>query len=101
MSKRPYYEMKADASRQRVSAMSRATVTGRLFPAMYERLSTVFAKLGVDHEIIFVNDASPDNAGEVLPGLKIIEKLSSYHREHNEKSYRLARPNAAVISALH
>ncbi len=38
-------------------------------PIMYERLTGVFAKLGVDYEIIFVNDASPDDAREVLTDL--------------------------------
>ncbi len=33
---------------------------------MYERLTNTFRKIGVDYEIIFVNDASPDNASEVL-----------------------------------
>jgi polyisoprenyl-phosphate glycosyltransferase len=33
---------------------------------MYRRLVDTFARLGVDREIIFVNDASPDNAGVVL-----------------------------------
>jgi glycosyltransferase involved in cell wall biosynthesis len=35
-------------------------------PIMYERLVATFAKIGVDYEIIFVNDASPDDAGVVL-----------------------------------
>lgn len=38
-------------------------------PIMYERLMAVFGKIGVDYEIIFVNDCSPDNAGEVLAEL--------------------------------
>jgi polyisoprenyl-phosphate glycosyltransferase len=38
-------------------------------PQMHERLSATFRKLGVDYEIIFVNDASPDDAGEVLAAL--------------------------------
>ena len=38
-------------------------------PQMYERLVAVFTKIGVDYEIIFVNDASPDDAGEVLAAL--------------------------------
>ena len=38
-------------------------------PVMYERLRAVFQKLGVDYEIIFVNDGSPDNAREVLAEL--------------------------------
>ena len=35
-------------------------------PVMHERLTAVFEKLGVDYEIIFVNDCSPDNAREIL-----------------------------------
>src|SRR3989338_11479080 len=38
-------------------------------PIMYERLSKVFKKIGVDYEIIFVNDGSPDNTEQVLEKL--------------------------------
>jgi polyisoprenyl-phosphate glycosyltransferase len=38
-------------------------------PFMHQRLSTVFDNLRVPHEIIFVNDGSPDNAREVLAAL--------------------------------
>src|ERR1051325_6036654 len=38
-------------------------------PIMHERLAAVFQRLGVDYEIIFVNDCSPDNAREVLAAL--------------------------------
>ena len=38
-------------------------------PDMYERLTETFRSIGVDYEIIFVNDASPDNAREVLAEL--------------------------------
>jgi dolichol-phosphate mannosyltransferase len=38
-------------------------------PIMYERLVKVFEKLGAEYEIIFVNDASPDNARQVLEEL--------------------------------
>ncbi len=38
-------------------------------PILYERLVKEFEKLGADYEIIFVNDASPDNAREVLEEL--------------------------------
>jgi len=38
-------------------------------PIMYERLTTVFKKIGVEYGIIFVNDKSPDNAAEVLAEL--------------------------------
>lgn len=35
-------------------------------PIMHERLSAVFQRAGVDYEIIFVNDGSPDNSAEVI-----------------------------------
>jgi polyisoprenyl-phosphate glycosyltransferase len=38
-------------------------------PIMHERLSRMFGEIGADYEIIFVNDGSPDNAGEVLAEL--------------------------------
>jgi dolichol-phosphate mannosyltransferase len=38
-------------------------------PVMHERLTAVFTGLGVDYEIIFVNDGSPDDARSVLAGL--------------------------------
>lgn len=38
-------------------------------PVMYSRLLRVFQKLNVDHEIIFVNDGSPDDARAVLTQL--------------------------------
>jgi len=43
-------------------------------PIMYERLVAVFHKIGVDYEIIFVNDCSPDNAREVLAELAAKDK---------------------------
>lgn len=38
-------------------------------PIMHERLLAAFAEIGCDHEIIFVNDGSPDEAGRVLAEL--------------------------------
>jgi polyisoprenyl-phosphate glycosyltransferase len=38
-------------------------------PQMHERLTATFRRLGADYEIVFVNDASPDDAGEVLAEL--------------------------------
>jgi dolichol-phosphate mannosyltransferase len=43
-------------------------------PIMHERLTTVFQKIGVDYEIIFVNECSPDNAAEVLAELAARDK---------------------------
>lgn len=38
-------------------------------PIMHERLTAVFRQIGVDYEIIFVNDGSPDNARDILSEL--------------------------------
>jgi len=38
-------------------------------PQMHERLTTTLRQLGVDYEIVFVNDASPDDARAVLASL--------------------------------
>jgi len=38
-------------------------------PIMYKRLVDTFEKIGVDYEIIFVNDASPDDAKATLAEL--------------------------------
>jgi nucleoside-diphosphate-sugar epimerase/glycosyltransferase involved in cell wall biosynthesis len=35
-------------------------------PIMYERLAATFKRIGVDYEIIFVNDASPDNSASTI-----------------------------------
>ena len=38
-------------------------------PIMYSRLKATFTNLNVDHEIIFVNDGSPDDSEEVIRGI--------------------------------
>lgn len=43
-------------------------------PILYRRLKLVFKKLRVNYEIVFVNDASPDNAREVLATLAAKDK---------------------------
>jgi dolichol-phosphate mannosyltransferase len=43
-------------------------------PHIYKRLREVFERIGVDGEIIFVNDASPDDAAQVLRELAASDK---------------------------
>lgn len=55
--------------RRKISAVIACYRDAPAVPQMHERLTAVFTKLDVDYEIIFVNDASPDNAREVLAEL--------------------------------
>jgi glycosyltransferase involved in cell wall biosynthesis len=55
-----------DKIRHKLSAVIACYRDAEAVPYMYERLTNTFRKIGVDYEIIFVNDASPDNASEVL-----------------------------------
>ena len=55
--------------RKKLSAIIACYRDAPAVPIMHERLTAVFKKLGVDYEIIFVNDNSPDNAREVLAAL--------------------------------
>ncbi|MCX5786819.1 MAG: glycosyltransferase family 2 protein [Elusimicrobia bacterium] len=58
----------------KISAIIACYRDAQAVPVMYGRLRTVFEKLGVDYEIIFVNDGSPDNSREVLAGLAAADK---------------------------
>jgi dolichol-phosphate mannosyltransferase len=49
-----------------VSAVVACYKDGQAIPQMHARLKATFEKLGVDHEIIFVNDGSPDDSEEVI-----------------------------------
>ena len=59
---------------KKISAIIACYKDAQAIPIMHQRLTKVFKKIGVDYEIIFVNDGSPDNTEEVLR--KIISKDS-------------------------
>jgi dolichol-phosphate mannosyltransferase len=59
----------ADTRLPRISAVVACYKDAQAIPLMYERLSAVFSALGVDHEIIFVNDGSPDDTASILEAL--------------------------------
>lgn len=65
---RPLYEKKLiqDKIRHKLSAVIACYKDAQAIPYMHERLTTTFRKIGVDYEIIFVNDCSPDNTNEAL-----------------------------------
>lgn len=57
------------APRDKITAVIAVYRDGQAVPIMYDRLVDTFTKIGCDYEIIFVNDASPDDAGKVLADL--------------------------------
>jgi len=59
----------ADAGVPRISAVIACYKDAQAIPLMHQRLSEVFRALGVEHEIIFVNDGSPDDTESVLTAL--------------------------------
>jgi len=65
------YERKnyQDRVKHKISAVIACYKDAQAMPVMHERLVKVFHKMNVEYEIIFVNDASPDNTAEVLQGL--------------------------------
>ena len=60
--------------RDKLSAVIACYRDAPAVPIMYKRLVDTFAKIGVDYEIIFVNDASPDDAKLVLADLASRDK---------------------------
>jgi polyisoprenyl-phosphate glycosyltransferase len=57
-----------------VSAVVACYEDAQAIPIMHERLKATFAKLRIDHEIIFVNDASPDDSEEVIRSLSGLDR---------------------------
>lgn len=49
-----------------VSAIVACYKDGQAIPIMHERLVSVFNRIGLDYEIIFVNDNSPDDSAEII-----------------------------------
>jgi len=64
----PLYEKRMVQSKilHKLSAVIACYRDAQAIPIMHERLTQTFKKIGVDYEVIFVNDCSPDNTNEVL-----------------------------------
>ncbi len=58
----------------RITAVIACYRDAQAIPIMYRRLVETFTRMGVDYEIIFVNDASPDDAAEVLVQLAATDR---------------------------
>lgn len=85
--------LESSLRRDKLSAVIACYKDGQAIPYMHARLSKVFYELGVDYEIIFVNDGSPDDTNEVL------EKICSQdHRVVAVEHSRNFGSQAALIS---
>jgi polyisoprenyl-phosphate glycosyltransferase len=60
--------------RKRISAIVACYKDEQAIPIMAERLKVTFDRIGVDYEIIFVNDGSPDDTQSVLERLASADK---------------------------
>jgi dolichol-phosphate mannosyltransferase len=59
-------KQRAARTKNSVSAIIACYMDGQAIPIMYKRLVAVFTRLGLDYEIIFVNDASFDDSEETI-----------------------------------
>lgn len=55
--------------KQKLSAIIACYKDEKAIPIMYKRLTSVFKKIKVDYEIIFVNDGSPDGSENILKNI--------------------------------
>ncbi|HVA07875.1 MAG TPA: glycosyltransferase family 2 protein [Acidimicrobiales bacterium] len=63
------HETGTEPASVRISAIVACYRDEEAVPLMHARLTETFHQIGVDYEIIFVNDASPDDAAKVLADL--------------------------------
>lgn len=56
-----------------ISAIIACYGDAEAIPLMHQRLTKVLTSLGVDYEIIFVNDGSPDNSAEVISAISSVD----------------------------
>ena len=59
-------KQRATGGRRSITAIIACYKDEPAIPIMHERLVATFKRIGVDYEIIFVNDCSPDNSAEVI-----------------------------------
>ena len=88
-----------------VSAIVACYKDGQAIPIMYERLKKVFGELGIDHEIIFVNDNSPDDSEATIRALSARDRhvigISHSRNFGSQAAFRsgmeIASKNACVL----
>jgi len=92
-------------ARYSVSAIVACYRDAQAIPIMHERLSAIFEKVGIDYEIIFVNDCSPDDSEEVIRGISARDRrvlgISHSRNFGSQAAFRsgmeIATKNACVL----
>ncbi len=88
-----------------VTAVVACYKDNQAIPIMYERLKTVFTRLNIDYQIIFVNDCSPDDSEEVIRRIthddRRVVGISHSRNFGSQPSFRsgmeIAAKNAVVL----
>jgi nucleoside-diphosphate-sugar epimerase/glycosyltransferase involved in cell wall biosynthesis len=62
-----------NARKRSISAIIACYKDAEAIPIMHRRLTDTFRNLGIDYEIIFVNDCSPDNSAEIIVELSKLD----------------------------
>jgi polyisoprenyl-phosphate glycosyltransferase len=60
-------------TKRSVTAIIACYKDAEAIPVMHRRLTDTFQKIGIDYEIIFVNDCSPDNSADVIRELSVAD----------------------------
>ena len=92
-------------SKHSISAIIACYRDNMAIPAMYARLKAILEKLNLDHEIIFVNDGSPDDSEEVIRAIsqndRRVRGISHSRNFGSQAAFRsgmeIASKNACVL----
>jgi len=92
-------------SKRSVSAIIACYKDAQAIPIMYARLKATFEELKIDHEIIFINDNSPDDSEEVIRELSARDRhvigVSHSRNFGSQSGFRsgmeIATKNACVL----
>jgi dolichol-phosphate mannosyltransferase len=92
-------------TRHSISAVIACYKDAQAIPIMYRRLKDTFGKLNIDHEIIFVNDGSPDDSEEVIRSIsrddRRVRGISHSRNFGSQSAFRsgmeIATKNACVL----
>ncbi len=92
-------------SKRSVSAIIACYKDAQAIPIMYARLKATFEELKIDHEIIFINDNSPDDSEEIIRGISARDRrvvgISHSRNFGSQSGFRsgmeIATKNACVL----